>query len=294
MSAIPEKPVLLTGAAGNLGRVLARELAAMGWTLRLTDIHSFPEVLPPRAEFIRADLNDGVALLRQAEGCGAILHFGGISVEQPFETVFGPNLRGLYHVYEAARREQARVVFASSNHSIGFHERPQGNEARLDADCAFRPDGYYGLSKAYGELMGRLYWDKHGVENVNLRIGSCLPEPLEARMLATWLSYADLVRLAVAAVMAPRTGHCVIWACSANPASFWGEDHRARIGWQPQDTAEAFRARIAGKLSGDPVVERYQGGAYAGMEYTRAQPSPRDQFALDEAAGSRSAGSAGN
>src|SRR3712207_9306172 len=63
------------------------------------------------------------------------------------------------------------------------------------ADCAFRPDGYYGLSKAYGELMGRLYWDKHGVENVNLRIGSCFPEPTDARMLSTWLSYADLVRL---------------------------------------------------------------------------------------------------
>jgi uronate dehydrogenase len=280
-AAIPQKPVLLTGAAGNLGRVLARELAAQGWTLRLTDIHSFPEELPPRASFVRADLNDGVALLRQAEGCGAILHFGGVSVEQPFETVLGPNLRGLYHVYEAARRERARVVFASSNHSIGFHERPQGNEARLDADCAFRPDGYYGLSKAYGELMGRLYWDKHGVENVNLRIGSCFPEPTDARMLATWLSFADLVRLAAAAVTAPRSGHCVIWACSDNPASYWGRDHRERIGWRPQDTAEAWRAQVGGRLSGDPVVERYQGGGYTAMEYSREKPAPRDQFALD-------------
>jgi uronate dehydrogenase len=281
MTATPAKPVLLTGAAGNLGRVLARELAAQGWTLRLTDIHSFPEALPPRATFARADLNDGVALLRHAEGCGAILHFGGVSVEQPFETVLGPNLRGLYHVYEAARREGARVVFASSNHSIGFHERPNGNEAKLDADCAFRPDGYYGLSKAYGELMGRLYWDKHGVENVNLRIGSCFPEPVEARMLSTWLSYADLVRLVVAAVTAPRSGHCVIWACSDNPASFWGKDHRERIGWRPQDTAEAYRSQVGGKLSGDSVVERYQGGSYTAIDYSRAKPSPRDPFAPD-------------
>ena len=281
MSDNPATPVLLTGASGAAGRVLARELAAAGWTLRLTDIAPFPDPLPPRARFVRADLEDGVAILRQAEGCGAILHFGGTSVEQPFEAVAGPNLRGLYHIYEAARRERARVVFASSNHAIGFHERPGEGEARLDANCAFRPDGYYGLSKAYGELMGRLYWDKHGVENVNLRIGSCFPRPSNARMLATWLSYADLVRLCAAAVTAPRTGHCVIWACSANPASFWGRDHRERIGWQPRDSAEPFRAELAGAVSGDPVEERYQGGSYCAMEYSRDRPSPRDPFAPD-------------
>jgi uronate dehydrogenase len=278
---VPAKPVLLTGASGALGRVLARELGQAGWTLRLTDIAPFPDPMPPDAVFQQADLEDGVAVLRQAEGCGAILHFGGVSVEKPFETVIGANIRGLFHVYEAARRERARVVFASSNHSIGFHERPGENEAKLDADCAFRPDGYYGLSKAYGELMGRLYWDKHGVENVNLRIGSCFPEPADARMLSTWLSYADLVRLARAAVMAPRTGHCVVWACSDNPATFWGADHRERLGWRPQDTAEAHRARVEGKLSDDPVQERYQGGSYTAMDYTRDRPSARDAFALD-------------
>jgi uronate dehydrogenase len=281
MSDAPAKPVLLTGASGALGRVLARGLGQAGWRLRLTDIAPFPDPLPPGALFRRADLEDGVALLRQAEGCGAILHFGGISVEQPFETVIGANIRGLHHVYEAARRERARVVFASSNHSIGFHERPRGDGAKLDADCAFRPDGYYGLSKAYGELMGRLYWDKHGVENVNLRIGSCFPEPTDARMLSTWLSYADLVRLVRGGRHAPRTGHCVIWACSDNPATFWGDDHRERIGWRPQDSAEAHRARVEGKRSVYPVAEHYQGGEYASMDYTRDRPSPRDAFALD-------------
>jgi uronate dehydrogenase len=281
MAPPPSKPVLLTGAAGNLGRALAAGLAAEGWTLRLTDIAPFPDALPPGARFARSDLNDGLAMVRMAEGCGAILHFGGISVEQPFEAVLGPNLRGLYHVYEAARREGARVVFASSNHATGFHERPQGNAPRIDADCAFRPDGYYGLSKAYGELMGRLYWDKHGVENVNLRIGSCFPQPVNARMLSTWLSYADLLRLCIAAVTAPRIGHCVIWACSQNPATFWGRDHRDRIGWQPQDSAEAWRAQLAGKGLGDAVEERHQGGGYCSMDYSRPTPAPRDAFDLD-------------
>ena len=80
---------------------------------------------PHGAAFTRADLNDGVTILRLAEGCGAIVHLGGVSVERPFEEVLGPNIRGLFHIYEAARREGARVIFASSNHSIGFHERTE-------------------------------------------------------------------------------------------------------------------------------------------------------------------------
>lgn len=277
----PSKPVLLTGASGNLGRHLAKALAEQGWRLRLTDIMPFPDPLPAGASFVKSDLNDGVALIRQAEGCGAILHFGGVSVEKPFEEVLGPNLRGLYHVYEAARREGARVIFASSNHSIGFHERPRGNNERLDYDCAFRPDGYYGLSKAYGELMGRMYWDKHGVENVNLRIGSCFPKPIDRRMLSTWLSYGDLTRLIERCVHTPRTGHAVIWACSDNPASFWGKDHRERIGWAPQDSAESWRSEVEG-ITADPVTERYQGGGYTAIEYSRPQPSPRDAFSLED------------
>lgn len=276
----PKKPVLLTGASGALGRVLTKALSERGWTLRLTDIVPFPDAVPRGAHFVKTDLNDGLALVRQAEGCGAILHFGGVSVERPFEEVIGANLRGLYHVYEAARREDARVIFASSNHSIGFHERPSGNQQRLDYDCAFRPDGYYGLSKAYGELMGRMYWDKHGVENINLRIGSCIPEPVDNRMLSTWLSYPDFVSLVERCVLAERVGHAVIWGCSDNPTGYWDKDHRARIGWAPRDSAEAHRARVEGILA-DPVSERYQGGGYTAIEYSRKSPSPRDPFSLD-------------
>jgi uronate dehydrogenase len=264
-NAMSTKPVLLTGASGALGRQLTRALAAKGFALRLTDIAPFPDPLPAGAVFTKADLNDGVAILRLVEGCGTILHFGGVSVERPFEEVLGPNIRGLYHVYEAARREGARVVFASSNHSIGFHERTE----TLDADCSFMPDGYYGLSKAYGELMGGLYWHKHGVESVFIRIGSSFPEPVDARMLSTWLSYADLARLVEACITAEATGTSVIWGSSANARTWWRKDDREKLGWVPKDTADVFAGQLSGKLSGDPVVERYQGGAYCGMEYTR-------------------------
>lgn len=270
------KPILLTGASGALGRMLARELAAAGHKLRLTDIAPFPEPLPEGAVFEAADLNDGVTIARLAEGVSHILHFGGISVDRPFEEVFGPNLRGLYHIYEAARREGARVAFASSNHSIGFHLR----ETKLDADCAFRPDSFYGLSKAYGELMGRMYWDKHGVENINYRIGSCFPQPIDRRMLSTWLSYADLARLVGCTLAAPRLGHAVIWACSANPASYWGADHRDRIGWQPQDNAEVWRAAMEPITTNNPAIEQHQGGGYCAPGYSRSAPPTADAFDL--------------
>lgn len=265
----PSKPVLLTGASGALGRQLAATLGKLGWTLRLTDIVPFPDAIPAGSTFTRADLNDGVAILRLAEGCGMILHFGGISVDRPFEEVLGPNLRGLYHIYEAARREGARVLFASSNHAIGFHERTE----KLDDDCALLPDSYYGLSKAYGELMGRMYWLKHGVENVNVRIGSSFPEPVEARMLSTWLSYADLCRLCERATLAEATGSCVIWGVSANSRSFWGNDARKAIAWEPLDSADSYAAQLGGKVTDNPVIERYQGGAYTAAEYSRTTGS---------------------
>jgi uronate dehydrogenase len=130
--------VLLTGASGALGRALARSLSAEGFSLRLTDLAPFPDALPPGAAFTQADLNDGVTMLRLAEGCGAIVHLGGVSAERPFEEVLGPNISGLFHVYEAARRERARVVFASSSHTAGCHERP----APIGAGAPFLPDGF--------------------------------------------------------------------------------------------------------------------------------------------------------
>lgn len=267
---IPGKPVLLTGASGALGRVLTRALADRGWTLRLTDRVPFPDPLPEGARFHGADLEDGAAVLRIAEGCGTILHFGGISVEHPFETVIGPNIRGLYHAYEAARREGARMVFASSNHTIGFHERT----AVLDDDCALAPDGFYGLSKAYGEMMGRLYRDKHGVESVFLRIGSCFPEPTDARMLATWLSYGDLTRLVARATLAPDLGpeRClVIWGASNNSRmTWWRRDGRATIAWAPRDSADPYAQALADKVSDDGIAERYQGGGFCARDYSRA------------------------
>ncbi len=260
-------PILITGASGALGRQLTPRLATAGYTLRLTDIVPFPDTLPPGATFTQADLMDAPAMMALAEGCRTVLHFGGVSVEKPFDTVLGPNIVGLHNVYEAARLAKARVVFASSNHAIGFHLR----SAALNADCALRPDGFYGLSKAYGELMGGLYWEKHAVESVSVRIGSSFPEPVDARMLATWLSFGDLARLMVRCIETERTGCCIVWGNSANARSWWRDDARAELDWVPQDTADIFEGAVGRTVTGDPVVEGHQGGAYCAMDYTRVR-----------------------
>lgn len=264
-------PLLLTGAAGRLGAGLAQALSARGWSLRLTDLRPFPAALPAGATFEAADLTDGVAIARLAQGCTAILHFGGIPNDvPPFEAIAAANLQGIHSIYEAARLTGARVVFASSNHAVGFHLRPLREADRLGADAPYRPDGFYGLSKVYGEQMGRLYWDKHGIESVNIRIGSCTPAPVDARMLATWLSPADLASLCVCAVAAPRTGWAMVWGASANPASFWAGDDRELIGWQPRDSAASWQDALAAIRGENPVAERFQGGVFAAAGYSRA------------------------
>ncbi|QHE83440.1 NAD-dependent epimerase/dehydratase family protein [Hydrogenophaga sp. BPS33] len=260
---IPSLPVLITGASGKLGRDLIPSLIARGWRLRLTDIAPFPDPLPANAEFIAADLNDREAMLRLAQGCACIVHFGGLVEYGTFETVLGPNLRGVHHVFEAALAHGLRVVYASSNHVIGFHER----ETVLDKDCTYRPDSYYGLSKVFGEMVARFFWDRNGVESVSLRIGSCFPEPKQERMLATWLSREDMARLVAHSVTAASTGCAVVWGVSNNRASWWQGDDRARIGWAPRDSADAYQSQFP--PPGDSPADRFQGGGFCEIGYTR-------------------------
>jgi uronate dehydrogenase len=271
---ILDKPVLLTGASGTVGSLLAERLAALGWALRLTDIADLPIPVPTGATFNRVDLEDSDAVHRLAEGCGLILHFGGVSTEHPFETVLGPNLRGVFHIYEAARRQKARVVFPSSVHAVGLYDR----SAILDQDCLLRPDGYYGLSKAYGEMLARLYWDKHAVESVLIRIGSVLPEVGDERHLSTWISHDDFVRLIQRCAEAGQVDCSVIWGASNNSRSFWRHDARRKIGWSPLDRSDDQAERVRGQVTDDPIVERYQGGKFVVVDYSRTDFPPSAMF----------------
>ena len=165
----------------------------------------------------------------------------GTSVERPLPEIIENNLVGLHAVYEGARRHEVkRIVFASSNHAIGMHPV----EEKLGLDCDFRPDGFYGLSKMWGEGMARMYWDKHGIEGISVRIGSALPRPTEFRHLSTWLGHEDLLQLMMRCIEAPDIGYLVVWGVSANTRSYW-DDERCRAAGLPAD------AELRGLRRGD-------------------------------------------
>ncbi|AUA56481.1 Cholesterol dehydrogenase [Achromobacter spanius] len=252
--------LLLTGAAGGLGQVLRPRLKPHTNILRVSDVAPLAPA-EDGEETMLCDLADAAAVSSLVQGVDAIVHLGGVSVERPFEDILPANIQGVYNLYEAARVHGVRrVVFASSNHVIGFYEQGQ----QLDADVPLRPDGYYGLSKAYGEHLSRFYFDRYGIETVCLRIGSSFPAPKDRRMLVTWLSYDDLTDLVTRALFAPDVGHLIVYGASANRDSWWRDDAAKVLGFVPKDSSERFRAQVEAQppLPADDPAARYQGGAF--------------------------------
>ncbi|MDF9812504.1 NAD(P)-dependent oxidoreductase [Streptomyces sp. SPB162] len=235
------RTILLTGAAGGLGTLMRELLPAYGYELRLLDVR--PVEGAPDA--VTADLTDADALREAVRGVDAIIHLAGISLEAPFEKIMRSNIEGTYHLYEAARQEGVRrVVFASSNHAVGFTPRPTGDDPLIPIDTPRRPDTFYGLSKCFGEDLASLYWDLHGLETVSLRIGSCFPEPTSVRMLSVWMSPADCARLLHAALTAEDVRHTVVYGSSANTRLWWDLTTARELGYEPQDDSEPFAAAL--------------------------------------------------
>ena len=230
-------------------------------TLRLSDLNPL-DAAQLGEELVQADLSDMAAVQQMVAGCQAIVHFGGISVEQPWGPILQANIIGVYNLYEAARMHGVkRVVFASSNHVMGFYRQSEV----VDAKSPPRPDGLYGLSKAFGEDISRLYFDRYGIETACVRIGSSYAEPRDRRMLATWLSFDDLHRLITACLTTPVLGHSIIYGTSYNSVS-WYDNHLARhIGYRPLDSSDAFREAVYARTDEpdltDPVVQ-FQGGGF--------------------------------
>ena len=261
MIPIPMNRLLLTGAAGGLGVQLRRRLKSCCRTLRVSDIADLGTAAPGE-ELHPAALEDKAAVLALLDGVDAVVHLGGVSTEQPWEPILAANIVGAYNLYEAARKHGVkRVVFASSNHVTGFYRQDEV----ISPTDPVRPDGLYGLSKAWGEDLSRFYFDRYGIETACLRIGSSFPEPKDRRMLATWLSYDDLERLVRACLTAPVVGHTIVYGMSDNTTSWWDNTSARHLGFRPQDSSEPFRAAAEARQPtldrGDPAV-MYQGGAF--------------------------------
>jgi uronate dehydrogenase len=232
--------VLVTGASGHIGTVIRPALREGVEELRLSDLHE-PEGLIAPETYVEADLRDFEAVQGAVDGVDAVVHLGAVSDEAPFETIAGPNLHGVFHVFEACRRAAVqRIVYASSTHASGLN----AVGVPLDGSERARPDGLYGASKAYGEALGSMFADRFGLSVVCLRIGAWRPRPSERRELSTWLSHADGIRLVQAALTADDVGFEIVYGASANTRRWWPPDDK--IGFLAQDDAEVFAAELEG------------------------------------------------
>ena len=262
--------LLMTGAAGGLGQALRGRLKSNCAVLRLSDRAEFG---PAQAheEIVLADLADADAVLAMMQGVDAVVHFGGVSVEGPFGPILQANILGAYNLYEAARKQGTkRIVFASSNHVTGYYRQSE----TITADRPARPDGLYGVSKAFGEDLSRFYFDRYGIETACVRIGSSFPEPKDRRMLASWLSYDDLHRLITACLTTPMLGHTIIFGMSRNSVTWWDNAQARHVGYAPKDSSDVFRDAVFARTPtpdvGDPAAQ-FQGGGFV-----RAGPFPYD------------------
>ncbi|MDR5836894.1 NAD(P)-dependent oxidoreductase [Caballeronia sp. LZ034LL] len=254
--------LLLTGAAGGIGQAIRHRVAEFARHVRISDL---PGVLgseaAPHEEIVPCDLADREAVDALAKECDAVIHLGGVSVERPFEEVLEANIKGVFNLYEAARRQGVkRIVFASSNHVTGFYRQDE----IIDATARKRPDGYYGLSKSFGEDMAQLYFDRYGIETVSIRIGSVFPEPKDRRMMASWMSQDDFHDLLRRSLFTPDVGHTIAFGMSANAHTWWDNRCAAHLGFVPHDSSEPFREKIEATpppLPTDPVAV-LQGGAF--------------------------------
>ncbi len=247
------KRLLITGAGGTIGGVLRRGLRPAAEHVRLLDVKALRA--EAGEEVVRGDITD-LAVARRALGdCDACVHLAAIPVEAPFDQILRSNLQGTWTVFEAARLEGCpRIVFASSNHATGFHRVGE----RLGPESPVRPDTYYGVSKVFGEALGRMYHDKFGLRVACLRIGTAVERPQTVRHLSTWISPGDLVRLVRACLESPDLGFAIAYGVSANTRGWWDLESARRLGYRPQDDAEAYAGQVT-DVTEAPVGE-FQGG----------------------------------
>ena len=261
------KKILLTGASGDIGTRLRKLLKPIYPGLILSDVKT-PSDLAPDETFIPADLSKFSEVLNAVNGVEGIIHLGGFSVEGQWETILNANIIGAYNLYEAARQAGVkRIVFASSNHAVGFYPRKR----KIGTDVTVRPDSRYGVSKAFGEALGALYSDKHGMIVTCLRIGNVGPRPLDVRRLSIWISPEDLVQLFRIGLEHPRIRYEILYGASDNAASWWDNSRARALGYRPKGKGEDHRAHAEAeqkKIGRDPVGDRFQGGTFTSAEFT--------------------------
>ncbi len=256
------KKIVLTGAAGRLGSYLREPLSKMASQLLSTDISNDMGSLYGNETFVKADLAEMSEIKPLMKDADMVVHFGAYVDEGPFEKLWGPNFVGSYNVWESARLAGVkRVIYASSIHAVGMYPRNQF----IGVDVPHRPDGFYGLAKCFTEDLGRMYWEKSGLEAVCLRIYSAAAV-VNSRSLSTWLSYDDLIQLVTRAIDTPTVGFTISYGISNNDRAVVDNSAATYLGYKPKDNAEQYADEIlANAPPSDPqdLAQMCHGGPFA-------------------------------
>lgn len=258
------KKVLITGASGHLGGMLFRSLAKIGYiNLIGTDLKK--KNIEKNQKFILANLKNFKAMLNVTKGVYAIVHFGSIPVEDTQSNILQNNIIGTYNLFEAARINKVkRIIFASSNHAIGFHRRT----TRLNHLSNQRPDSHYGLSKAFGEELSRFYADKFNIKSMCIRIGTCLKAPEDRRHLSTWISYEDLTQLVNIGIKHKAIHNEIVYGVSKNKKSWWNNLRAYQLGYKPKDSADRVNINMLSKNEyKDKMALLFQGGVFTSANF---------------------------
>jgi uronate dehydrogenase len=258
--------ILLTGASGVIGSRLRQLLPVIYPDLILSDLKA-PSDLKQNETFIAADLSDFSQVAAICVGVDGIIHLGGHSIEGSWDQILQANIIGGYNLFEAARMASVkRVVFASSNHAVGFYPRHQ----RIGPNVTPRPDSRYGVSKVFGEALGALYADKHGMAVTCLRIGNFGDVPLDQRRLSIWLMPDDLVQLIRIGLDHPEIKFEVLYGASLNERAWWDNSRAYALGYRPTGRAEDFYEQAMAAqatIPADEVADFYQGGTFCADEF---------------------------
>jgi uronate dehydrogenase len=257
--------VLITGAAGGIGDRLREEIRGRYPIVRLSDLKP---LRPARdgEEVMPADLADLAACEAICRDVDGVVHLGGHSVEGSWEIILKANIEGTYNLFEAARRQGVkRIVFATTNHVVGFYRRT----TRIDHAVTPRPDSRYGVSKAFGEALGRFYADKHGLRVLNIRIGNFGDRPLDKRRLAIWISPRDFLKLVRIGLEHPELHYEIVYGASDNDRGWWDNSNAYRLGYAPEDQSELYAKEVLAKEppGADPISELFQGGTFCAAEF---------------------------
>ncbi len=255
-----EQRILLTGAAGKVARRLREPLAGACRALVCTDLLPLDGTAWPNETQTRCDLTDLDAVLQLTDGIDAIVHFAGYPREAGWDTLIPANIVALTHLWEAALHHGVRrIVYASTNHVVGFHPASH----RIGVDAETKCDSRYGLTKAFAESTARFYYEKYGIASLGLRIGRCEDLPLDARMMSTWLHPHDLAQLVLMGLTAPIQAD-IRYGISNNAAAMCHNPDTPDLPYDPAHRAEDHPVATD---AGHAKAWRFQGGPFADANY---------------------------